>query len=102
MLFNIIWWLNKHKRIKHKKLFYILFSLCSAALLMVGLFPIGEYHKRRYDGRDVCRSLPTSGAPRRLRAAAAAVKRQAVTPGSTADRWGTISHVAQVDVRQGV
>lgn len=43
ILFNVIWWLYKHKRLKYKKIFYPIFIFCSVCLFMVGIFPTGQY-----------------------------------------------------------
>lgn len=43
ILFNVLWWLYKHKRLKYKKIFYPIFIASSVCLFMVGLFPTGQY-----------------------------------------------------------
>ena len=43
ILFNVLWWIYKHPRLKYKRLFYFGFTLMSVLLFMVGLFPIGHY-----------------------------------------------------------
>lgn len=43
ILFNVIWWIYKHPRLRYKNIFYIIFSVLSVLLFMVGLFPTGQY-----------------------------------------------------------
>ncbi len=43
ILFNVIWWINKHKRLQYKGTFYILFTFMSFCLILVGLFPSGSH-----------------------------------------------------------
>lgn len=40
ILFNALYWIKKHNRLKYKRLFYILFSIMSLSLLLVGVFPV--------------------------------------------------------------
>jgi hypothetical membrane protein len=44
ILFNVLWWINKHKRLKTKNLFYILFGISTLCLIMVGIFPTQRYY----------------------------------------------------------
>jgi hypothetical membrane protein len=41
--FNVMVWILHHKRLKYKIPFYILFTLLTGCLLMIGSFPTGQY-----------------------------------------------------------
>lgn len=42
-LFNVVWWIYKHPRLKYKKLYYSVFLFTAVCLFMVGLYPTGAY-----------------------------------------------------------
>lgn len=43
ILFNVLWWIKQHKRLKYKNPFYILFTIATLCLFMVGIFPTQKY-----------------------------------------------------------